>query len=48
MGRDEKTCEKTGRPETPDGGKPERCSPEQIKKCHGGTKGHSCCEKSEG
>jgi hypothetical protein len=25
--------------------KPEICSPEQIKKCHGDGKGHPCVEK---
>lgn len=27
--------------------KPEKCSPEQIKKCHGDGKGHPCIEESE-
>ena len=27
--------------------KPEECSPEQIKKCHGDVKGHPCTEKAE-
>ncbi len=26
-------------------GKPEKCSPEQIKKCHGDEKEHPCAEK---
>jgi len=26
-------------------GKPEGCSPEQIKKCHGDVKGHPCLPK---
>ena len=25
-------------------GKPEECSPEQIRKCHGGRKQHPCLE----
>ena len=28
-------------------GKPEECSPEQIRKCHGDVKGHPCVEKSK-
>lgn len=28
-------------------GKPETCSPEQIKKCHGDVKGHPCAPKSD-
>lgn len=28
-------------------GKPEDCSPEQIKKCHGDVKTHPCEEKEE-
>jgi ArsR family transcriptional regulator len=28
-------------------GKPEDCSPEQIKKCHGDVKEHPCETKSE-
>jgi hypothetical protein len=27
--------------------KPEKCSPEQIKKCHGDVKGHPCVEEAE-
>lgn len=26
-------------------GKPEECSPEQIKKCHGDAKEHPCADK---
>ena len=32
-----KKCEK--------GKDPKTCTPEQIKKCHGETKKHSCCKK---
>ena len=28
-------------------GKPGECSPEQVKECHGDSKGHSCCCKPE-
>jgi hypothetical protein len=28
-------------------GKPENCSPEQIRKCHGESKKHSCVEKGK-
>ncbi len=28
-------------------GKPEECSPEQIKKCHGDLKPHPCAKKAE-
>lgn len=28
-------------------GKPEDCSPEQIKKCHGDSAGHPCVEQSK-
>ncbi|MCL6584655.1 MAG: hypothetical protein K6U11_13620 [bacterium] len=28
-------------------GKPENCSDEQIKKCHGKVKEHPCCRKDE-
>jgi len=28
-------------------GKPEDCSPEQIEKCHGDVKEHSCCQEPE-
>jgi len=28
-------------------GKPEECSPEQIKKCHGDVKHHPCTDKKE-
>jgi len=28
-------------------GDPAKCSPEQIKKCHGDAKDHPCCEKSK-
>ena len=28
-------------------GKPEECSPEQIKKCHGDSAGHPCAEPSK-
>jgi len=28
-------------------GKPEECSPEQIKKCHGNAKEHSCVEPAK-
>jgi hypothetical protein len=28
-------------------GKPEECSPEQIKKCHGDVKGHPCVTKAK-
>ena len=28
-------------------GKPEECSPEQIKKCHGDEKNHPCVDKAE-
>ena len=27
-------------------GKPEECSPEQIRKCHGDTKSHPCEQES--
>ena len=27
--------------------KPEECTPEQIKKCHGDVKEHPCVEKAE-
>jgi len=27
--------------------KPETCSPEQIRKCHGDQAGHPCTEKSQ-
>ena len=29
-------------------GKPEECSPEQIKKCHGDEKDHPCVDAAEG
>lgn len=38
--KDEKKCEK---PENLKG-KPEECSEEQIKECHGDEKKHTCCE----
>jgi len=28
-------------------GKPEECTLEQIKECHGDEKGHSCCDENE-
>jgi len=28
-------------------GKPEDCSPEQVKECHGTSKEHPCVQKSE-
>jgi hypothetical protein len=28
-------------------GKPEDCTPEQIKECHGDVKAHPCAEKEE-
>jgi hypothetical protein len=28
-------------------GKPEECTPEQIRKCHGDVENHPCVEKSE-
>ena len=28
-------------------GKPEECSPEQIRKCHGSVKNHPCVPKKE-
>jgi len=28
-------------------GKPEQCSPEQIKKCHGDSKCHPCASKTK-
>lgn len=40
-------CEKNGC-QKPDNltGKPEECSPEQIKKCHGDLKEHPCVDKT--
>ncbi len=29
-------------------GKPEECSPEQIRECHGEVKEHPCADKTEG
>ena len=28
-------------------GKPEECSPEQIRECHGDVKGHACLPQSD-
>ncbi|MFC2171382.1 hypothetical protein ACFLU6_01970 [Acidobacteriota bacterium] len=28
-------------------GKPEECTPEQIKECHGPEKEHPCCKKED-
>ena len=28
-------------------GKPEECSPEQIKECHGDAKEHTCCSRKK-
>ncbi len=39
---EKKRCEK---PENLEG-KPEECSPEQIRKCHGSTEEHPCEKKS--
>jgi hypothetical protein len=40
----EKKCEKPENLKT----KPEECTPEQIKKCHGEAKGHPCVDDQEG
>ena len=37
-------CQK---PENLKDGKPEACSPEQIRKCHGDTKCHPCTDKTK-
>ena len=44
MSDDKKKCQK---PENLTG-KPEECSPEQIRKCHGDVKKHPCTEKPSG
>lgn len=44
MSDDKKKCQK---PENLTG-KPEECSPEQIKKCHGDVNKHPCTEKPSG
>jgi len=43
------SCEKSKcqKPENLKNGKPEQCSPEQIKKCHGDDKNHPCNSKSK-
>jgi hypothetical protein len=40
-------CEQETQCERPDqlAGKPEQCSAEQIRKCHGDVKGHPCAAK---
>jgi hypothetical protein len=38
MSQPKTTCQKPDQLK----GKPEECSPEQIKKCHGTQKGHAC------
>jgi len=43
MCKEEKGCQ---RPEELIG-KPEECSPEQIKKCHGEAKEHPCVKQTE-
>ncbi len=42
-------CEKQQCCEKPENlkGKPEECSPEQIRKCHGTRHEHPCVQKSE-
>jgi hypothetical protein len=44
--RREAMCEKESKCQKPDElkGKPEQCSPEQIKKCHGDAKKHPCTD----
>ena len=39
MSSEKPKCQK---PENLKGSKPEKCSPEQIRKCHGDDKGHPC------
>jgi len=39
-----KQCEKSENLKT----KPEECTPEQIKECHGEAKGHPCVDEQEG
>ena len=41
MCEEEKGCQKTEELK----GKPEECSPEQIKKCHGDVEEHPCVQK---
>lgn len=43
MCQENKTCQK---PEELKG-KPEECTPEQIKKCHGNTREHPCAPKAK-
>jgi hypothetical protein len=42
-------CDEKKKCEKPENlkGKPEECSPQQIKECHGDTKGHPCVDKQE-
>jgi hypothetical protein len=42
-------CDQRTRCEKPDelAGKPEKCSPEQVRKCHGDVKEHPCVAKPE-
>ena len=44
MCNSEDKCEKPENLKT----KPEECTPEQIKECHGEAKGHPCVDEQEG
>ena len=43
MAQGKGNCQK---PENLKGGDPKKCSPEQIRKCHGDTKGHPCTQEA--
>ena len=47
--KEEAMCEEKKGCQKPENltGKPEECSPEQIKKCHGDEKDHPCVTESE-